>query len=198
SPIALRFERILDILVDLLGDGKRRNLKGHEAIHLMLLVDEMMDSYSSTWQASLAGAFDQFIVCSLMDKKTKNSANPGEFWTQYDAWTRTNSAEAETIRQRHAFFARKMRDFMPNLLKKDGTRAFDEHERAMIYHRDDKRCAVCKGEIPWSDLEIHHVHQHSQGGPTTASNGVAVHRLCHPKGRAADEFAQRQPVLVRA
>jgi len=198
SAIAARFERILDVLLSLLGDGKRRSLKGHEAIHLMLLVDELMNAYSSSWQASLAGAFDHFIIRSLQDKKTRNSPNPGEFWTQYDAWTRTNSDRADTIRQRHEFFTRKMREFMPGLRKKDETRAFDGTSRALIYHRDNKTCAVCGGIVAWDELEIHHVIQHAHGGPTEASNGVTVHRRCHPKGKAADIFAQSNRVLVVA
>jgi hypothetical protein len=189
SPLASRFERILDVLVSRLGDGTRRTLKGHEAIHLMLLVDELLDSYSSSWQSLLAGAFDQFIVRSAQDKKTKNSSVPGEFWTHYDAWTRTNSDRADTIRHRHEFFARKMHEFMPQLRKKDETRLFTEEDRILIYNRDGKRCWKCTGTIEWDQLEIHHVIEHAKGGQTVLANGVSVHRHCHPKGKAAEDFA---------
>ncbi|MGD0138970.1 MAG: DUF262 domain-containing protein, partial [Tepidisphaeraceae bacterium] len=38
-----RYEDILKLIVQLLGDGKRKRLQGHEAIHLMLFVDSLFD-----------------------------------------------------------------------------------------------------------------------------------------------------------
>lgn len=192
SEIAARFGRILEALVLSLGDRKRRPLKGHEAIHLMLLVDSLLDDYGPSWKDRLAAAFDQFQVHSAKDKKTRRSSNPGEFWTRYDARTRTDSDRGETIRLRHDFFAEKMLEFMGPLQRKDPSRAFGELEREILYHRFAKRCAVCGAEIAWADLEIHHVEQHSAGGATALDNGVPVHAACHPRGRAAVEFAARR------
>jgi hypothetical protein len=95
SPEAQRFVRVLDKLVDLLADGKRRKLKGHEAIHLTLLVDSLLDEYTTSWQGRFASAFDKFVFCVNKDKQTHYTQTPGEFWTNYDVHTRTASAEAE-------------------------------------------------------------------------------------------------------
>lgn len=191
SPVASRLWKILDILLEAFRDRKRRPLKGHEAIHLTLLVDSLLDEYVASWKEKLAPAFDEFIVHSARDKKTRRSENPGEFWTKYDARTRTDSDRAETIRLRHEFFGEKMLEFMGPVTRKDPTRIFGEVERDILYHRAQKRCAVCGTEIIWSDLEIHHLEPHVDGGGTTLENGVPVHSACHPRGGAAQEFAER-------
>lgn len=182
SPEAQRFVRIFDKLVDLLRDGMRRKLKAHEAIHLTLLVDSLFDDYTTSWQGRFAAAFDKFVDCVNRDKRTRYTQTPGEFWTNYDVHTRTSSAEAETIRLRHNFFSKKMFDFLSPLTLLDPNRLFGQLEREIIYYRDGKRCMLCDGDIPWAELEIHHLDAHSQGGPTTLENGRAVHRRCHPRG----------------
>lgn len=50
---------------------------------------------------------------------------------------------------------------------------------------------VCETDIRWEDLEIHHVIEHQYGGQTTITNGVPVHKKCHPKGQAAINFAKK-------
>ena len=40
-------------------------------------------------------------------------------------------------------------------------------------------------QISWSEAQVHHVMEHSQGGPTLLSNAALVHKACHPKGEAA-------------
>jgi hypothetical protein len=45
--------------------------------------------------------------------------------------------------------------------------------------------------VTWADHEIHHVQQHSKGGPTTMDNGALMHKHCHPKGdKATADFAE--------
>lgn len=67
-------------------------------------------------------------------------------------------------------------------IMKDPTRVFGLLDRELIYYRDKKRCAVCNGEMIWSDVEIHHVAMHSKGGKTILPNGAPVHKQRHPKG----------------
>ncbi|MFH0957905.1 MAG: DUF262 domain-containing protein [Pseudomonadota bacterium] len=194
---ALRFSKALDMIVKLLGDGMRRKLKAHEAIHLMLLVDSLIDDYTVSWQTVFAAAFDKFTDCVNKDKRTRNSGNPGEFWANYDVHTRTNSAAADTIRVRHKFFSKKMFEFLSPLTLRDPNRQFGQLEREIIYYRENKRCVFCGETIIWTELDIHHVDSHSQGGTTTLDNGRAVHRICHPRGKqdsekgtSADSLAQ--------
>lgn len=74
---------------------------------------------------------------------------------------------------------------------KDPQRLYGQVEKEIIYYRDKKTCAVCKKEIVWSELEIHHVEEHQNGGQTILENGVSVHALCHPEGQKAVEFAKK-------
>jgi hypothetical protein len=184
APIARRFKDILDLLTQLLSDGKRPKVIKHEAIHLVLLVNSLIDEYTRGWTNHFATAFDQFRHSVALAKKTRYDNPPSDYWAKYTQLTRVNSDRAETIARRHEFFAEKMYELLQPQLK-DPARIFGALERELIYYRDQKRCQVCSAEVAWSDHEIHHVQEHSAGGSTTLGNGALVHKHCHPKGAQA-------------
>jgi hypothetical protein len=194
SPTARRLVDILDRITDLLRDQKRPKVLGHEAIHLVLLVDSLLDDYTRAWEGKLGAAFDEFRAQSLKAKLTKDDAHPSEYWLRYGIGTRVNSDRAETIQRRHEFFAGKMFESL-RPTPKDPERTFGRLERELIYYRDRKCCAVCGGEVPWPEVESHHIDQHAMGGRTELSNGALVHKHCHPKGHAAEIFAKKWAVL---
>lgn len=188
---ARRLFEVLDKICQLLNDQKRPKIIGHEAIHLVLLVDTLLDDYTRSWEAGFAVAFDQFRAKLAQAKRTRYDATPNEYWLSYGVGTRVNSDRHEVIQRRHEFFAEKMRDLL-TLQMKDPQRAFGALERELIYYRDKKRCTQCGSDVIWSEAEVHHVIQHSQGGKTSLDNGALVHRHCHPKGAAAEaEFATK-------
>lgn len=189
SPDAKRFVDILDKLEQLLGGQKRPRLKGHDAIHLVLLLDSLWDDYTRSWESTLPGALDSFRHELVLGKNTRDKLQPSEYWTQYGQWTTLRTDRANSIARRHAFYVEKMLALLGPLQKKDPKRLYGELERELIYYRDRKRCAVCNAEVVWSESEIHHVEGHAAGGPTTVKNGVLVHGACHPKGSAAVAFA---------
>lgn len=86
---------ILSKLEELLGDGKRPRIRGHEALHLVLLVDALWDGYTRSWEGRLADARDRFAAELATAVAKKDTASPGEFWTKYGQWTRTNSDRAD-------------------------------------------------------------------------------------------------------
>ncbi len=187
SPDAHRLLRILDTLAEILRDGKRPKLHGHDAIHLVLFVDTLWDDYAPTWKSRLLSALDAFLK-DLAEEK-HNYSSP--FSTEYSVLTKAGSDKASAIATRHRFYVAKMMSYMADLPKLDPQRAFGEAERAAIYYRQKKRCAVCGAEMHWSDVQIHHVEEHGQGGKTALENGAAVHIACHPKGKKATAaFAQ--------
>ena len=190
SSDAKRLGEVLDKLMNLLPDHqKRKKLVGHEAVHLVLLVDTLLDDYTRSWESEFASAFDVFREQFALAKKTQNDSQPSEYWLQYGVWTRVNSDRAENIQRRHEFFAAKMHEGLP-LKMKDPQRLFGALEREIIYYRDRKHCGECDADVRWSEAEIHHVDQHSQGGKTALENGALVHRHCHPKGaEATEQFA---------
>jgi hypothetical protein len=162
SENASRLHEILDRLTVLLHDKKRAKIIGHEAIHLVLLVDALLDDYTRSWENSFALAFDTFREQLAKAKRTRHDPRPSEYWLRYGEATRVNSDRADNIQRRHEFFATKMWEVLKPIMK-DPNRVFGLLDRELIYYRDKKRCAVCDGEMIWSDVEIHHVAMHSKG-----------------------------------
>jgi hypothetical protein len=184
SADAKRFSQILDTLTHLLGDGKRKKIRGHEAIGLVLLVDSLWDDYTKSWQKNFADAFDKFRLKVAKATQERFDNPSGEYWAHYGQLTRANSDRAISIERRHAFFAEKMREKIKPVLK-DTARNFGQLEREIIYLRDQKRCQVPgHGEdVLWADAEIHHVKEHVDGGLTVLANGALVNKSCHPKSQ---------------
>ncbi|MEO5641713.1 MAG: DUF262 domain-containing protein [Bacteroidia bacterium] len=180
SSSVKRFNDVLDKIVFLLGDGKRKRLKGHESIHLVLLVNSLIDDYTKSWESNFALAFDKFRENLAKDMKSKKEGIKGEYWNEYGNWTGSSSSSSDIIRLRHVFFTKKMFDVLKPKAK-DAIRGYGQLEREIIYYRDKKICFKCKTEVKWEDLEIHHVNEHQNGGQTTMENGVTVHKQCHPK-----------------
>jgi hypothetical protein len=189
SAAAKRLTEVLDVVTNLLGGRKRRPLKAHEAIHLVLLADSLKDDYPPVWRDRFADAFDQFMHQLAESKKASRAGNVDEYWAKYGVWTRTNSDREPMIRIRHAFFSEKMLEYMQPLQPKDPNRLFSALDREILYFKEGRKCAVCTGQVAWDEAEVHHVNAHSKGGPTTLANAALVHRDCHPKGQAAVEFA---------
>lgn len=183
SPKVLQFSRVLDLAVEVFEGFKGPKLKMHEAIHVFLLLQSLMEDYTKSWQPKFLPAFEKFRLDSAIGKKDKS----GEYWSSYVSWTMTQAASAQTLQRRHKFFTEKMYDFL-HPIKKDPNRIYGELEREIIFYHYNKRCVVCNTDIKWSDLEIHHIEQHQHGGQTTIENGVPVHKECHPKGQAAVDF----------
>ncbi len=182
--------------MELLFAGKRRKVIGHEAIHLVLFVDRLLDDYTRGWTEGFAAAFDKFRAEVGAAKHTRYNQAPSEFWGRYGQLTAAHTEQPGTILLRHQFFTEKMYAWIKPVLK-DPTRIFGPIERELIYYRDNKVCQVCAlsgtgHEVPWSEHEIHHVAEHTHGGRTTLENGALVHKHCHPKGDAATAaFAEK-------
>ncbi len=191
SDDARRLLNVLDKVTVLLRDQKRPKIIGHEAIHLALLVDSLLDDYTHAWEHGFAWAFDSFRENLARAKATQDDPTPSEYWLRYGLGTRANSDRSETIQRRHDFFVGRMREKL-TLELKDARRVFGPLERELIYYRDKKQCAQGDGEVAWGDAEIHHVEQHRHAGKTILPNGALVHRNCHPKGARAEElFAEK-------
>lgn len=194
SPEAARLGIVFDKVTELLRDQKRSKVIGHEAIHLVLLVDSLLDDYTRSWEAKFAMAFDGFRVKLAEAKRTRDDASPSEYWLRYGIWTRVNTDRADSIQRRHDFFATKMLEVLQPQ-SKDPQRIFGRLERELIYYRDRKKCGVCESDVVWSDGEIHHIDQHAKGGRTVMENGALVHKHCHPKGAAVEVFARKWSAL---
>lgn len=190
APSPRRLSAVLTRIDTLLAPGNHPKLRGHDAMHAMLLVDSLIDDYAPSWQDRFPAALDMFLAGLATAKADPDGPEPDEFWTQYGQWTRVNSDRGDNIARRHRFYVRKMHEFMQPLTLKDPNRLFGELERTILFYEQGKRCAVCDGSVGWHDCEVHHVEEHSQGGQTVLENGALVHKDCHPKGDTkTKEFA---------
>lgn len=186
QPLVARFSKVLDVAVNIFAGYNGKKLKVHEAIHVILLINSLLDDYTKDWQNQFCFAFDTFRHLALVDKKRKE----GDYWFKYGYLTMTQAAQASSLQRRHTFFVEKMTEVLKPV-RKDDTRTYGQLEREIIFYRDAKICAVCGYEVNWQDMEIHHVDEHQNGGATTIENGVSVHKQCHPKGKAAIDFYEQ-------
>lgn len=192
DPIVECITKSLDVAYSLFSGPSAPRLWGHEAIHVILLIDTLSSGYTRGWQSLFIKAFEDFKGNLAIAKKSKS----GEYWANYGQLTQTQSDQSRSIQRRHGFFARKMFESMqPKPL--DPTRTFGEVEREIVYYIHSKRCAVCGDEIQRGNLEIHHVTEHQAGGVTDLDNAAPVHMDCHPKGTLKVEaFARRWQELA--
>jgi hypothetical protein len=190
SVDARRFVDILNKITELLRDQKRKKVVGHEAMHLVLLVDSLWDDYTRSWETNFASAFDRFRAQLATATKSRHGGSPLPHWLRYGIHARSNSDTAESIRLRHSYFTSEMLAKL-NPTMKDTQRTFGPLEREILYYANEKKCAVCCAEVKWSESEVHHVEGHALGGRTIMQNGALVHKKCHPKGSAAVAFASR-------
>lgn len=185
SDTAKRFKNIIGDIHGMLPSGKTPPLAVHEAIHLFLLVNTLLDGYAADWEGKLQKTFEQFRKQAEDGKKAKN----GDYFMHYVRWTSQSSDRASTIKMRHAFFMEEMlRMLSPTAL--DATRSFPPADKKCIYLRDEHLCQWCRmrGEhssVNWNNAEYHHIVPHSEGGKTEVSNGALMHPKCHPRSQAA-------------
>ena len=189
SPECRRLRSILDFLATTFRDWKGPRLVAHNAIHLVLLVDSLLDDYTNLWKPVLMNAQEQFAQLHAEATLAYNNGEDNEMWNLYSSRTRYGADRGYNIRLRDRYYSRRMVEFLGDGLKPlDQRRTFNGLERQVIYWRDDGKCKVCNQSVAWEDTHIHHVEEHHAGGKTIISNGVLVHASCHPVGQAAIDF----------
>jgi hypothetical protein len=186
APEVAEFRKVLDKAYSIIGNRGIKRLQGHEAIHVILMISDLFDDYSPAWETKFLGAFEQFRKKCAIAKASRD----GGYWTKYVQWTMTSSDSKSSLLIRHKFFIAQIYDEIRPLML-DQKRMYGPLEREIVYYRDNKCCAVCDNEIPWDQLEIHHVTEHQFGGRSIIENGVPVHKVCHPKGKDAIEFEKK-------
>lgn len=177
---APRFERLLDKAYDILKDGKRPPLRVHAALHTILLIDSMMDKFTSDWIRKFPNALDTFL--HNLEKARRDKDENNKYWVRYVVHARTNAMEKDTIARRHGFFVKEMLEAMQPLKRRDPKRLFSLEERELLYFASSKKCKICGESVDWIDAEAHHEIAHVDGGPTLLENASLVHKECHPRG----------------
>ena len=182
-PHVKLFRKILNTLVTSLDGRFTSRLVAHEAISLMLLVDEWLDDAVPGWQQELADAFLGFRdALTAAQKKKRGGDATDPYWLNYGVHTQTTSDQGDTIRKRYEFFREKMTDCIAPEWK-DPMRTADAAMKDTVLRRQNGKCTECGGPLQTGQIELHHVKPHSEGGKTIPSNLAAVHPHCHPKSK---------------
>ena len=182
-PHVKRFQKILNTLVVSLDGRFTFRLVAHEAIALMLLVDEWLDDAVPGWQQGLADAFLSFRdALTVAQKKKREGDATDPYWLNYGVHTQTTSDQADTIRTRYEFFREKMTDRVAPEWK-DRKRTADAAMKDTVFRRQEGKCSECGEHLQPGQIELHHIKPHSEGGKTIPSNLAAVHPHCHPKSK---------------
>ena len=166
-------------------------LVGHYLIHLFLLVSHLAKDYAHGWEYHLAAKWQEFDSRRQQaadDVKNNREGERNRYYYRYGQLTQTQSDNASTIRQRHAFFVEEMLKLLAPR-KLDTKRTFSDLERQTVFFRDMEVCQWCRMKginrrVSWDESEVHHIVPHAQGGVTELHNAALVHRECHPKSSA--------------
>ena len=188
-----RLRKVLDKCVGSLGNWKGKKLQRHNAIHLVLFVDSILDNYTPSWEGALKRAQEKFIELQAKANLDHKNRQQNDTWDLYGQFARTSADSRESIERRHTYYTDRMVEFLgDDLVPRDSKRLFSDWERQVIYWREKGKCQVpaCRAEVQWQDAHIHHIIEHQDGGKTIIGNGALVHKDCHPQGQAAKEFAR--------
>jgi len=189
DPAAKRVISVLDLAASMpeferLREG--RALSFQWAFHLALLIDSLADGdYTANWREGVVDAFLGFkkdvAEAQLHYRETK------EMRPHYAGFSRllsgSGSDTAGIIRSRHAFLLGEVY-YKLNLTPRDPHRLYDSLEREVIWNRDrglcqNPECTRPEKKVSFSEANIHHIVEHTSGGPTTLKNGVLVCESCH-------------------
>jgi len=192
SEEAVQIVETLGTLEKILEGKNLPKLRAHDAMHAMMLVDELRRNYAPGWKNNFSNALERFLKRLVIAKKNNEAGEFDEYWMEYGQWTRTNSDRGDNIARRHKFYVSKMVRNLGELKPLDNTRTYGDLLRRVLFFEQDKTCAVCMSEVPFDDMEVHHITPHASGGKTIIGNGAIVHKACHPKSQhAVTEFEEK-------
>jgi Protein of unknown function DUF262/HNH endonuclease len=87
------------------------------------------------------------------------------------------SSDLSNRKKRHAIVRELI---IPYLIAKDHKRDFTDEERQIAWNLSkDKKCAICKKIVNYSDYELDHIDPHSKGGRTLLENSQITHKACN-------------------
>lgn len=186
SSDAKRFKKICEVIEGAMIGSQR--VMGHYIIHLFLFVDSLIGDYVKGWENDLASKLREFDTRQKQaaeDVKNRRETENEIYYSEYGQLTRTSSDQANTIRQRHAFFSEVMLKLLsPTRL--DDTSKFSNIQRQTVFFRDKGLCQWCRmngtsHKVLWEESHIHNVIPYSESGVNEVSNAALVHRDCHPR-----------------
>lgn len=117
-----------------------------------------------------------FADLRLENQKKTEDERDSEL-TEYGRLTQQGTNDGDSMRRRTSILTRRFLKMYPEIELKDVRRLFDEDERAVIWQRANRKCAVCGNKISLDEMHADHIKLHANGGKTSLENARA---LCVP------------------
>jgi hypothetical protein len=185
DPAIQRVLRVLSLASRLPSFGDLKPMNANLLFHFALLLDTLLaGQYVQDWQNRYCKKFEEFVAA--VQQARLDFRNEGKRSELYDGFAvlvaGSGSDKADKIGQRHAVFANWMRSELEVKLK-DPKRLFDVLEREVVWWRDRRTCMnpKCRRSVLFEETTVHHVIEHTTGGPTKLTNAVLVCTDCAPK-----------------
>lgn len=187
SPEATTFRKICDTLNESFSSTC---LVGHYVIHLILLIDSLLDEYvEDTWTHKIVKSWRDFenrLRDATDANKQRLTSDYEEYYAEYGQWINNRSDNASSIRRRHAFFAKEML-YLIRPERSDPGPSFTELERKLVFFRDHELCQFCKmsndedHRVSWAECAIHQVTPYGDGQTQLSmENAALMHLTCCP------------------
>lgn len=189
DPGSLRVVQVLDLVAQLSGFENLREgrpMSFQWAFHLALLVDSLNEGkYTAVWRDDVVTAFLAFkqeVASAQLHYRETHESRP-----HYERFGRllsgSGSDTADVIRIRHSFLLGEVYSRI-RLIPLDPHRLYDPLEKEVIWNRDrgvcqNPSCVRPERKVPFREATVHHVIEHTAGGPTTLKNGVLICPECH-------------------
>ena len=185
DPAVQRVLRVLSLGSKLPGFGDLKHMNANYLFHFAMLLDSLLaGQYVQDWQGRYCKVFEEFgakVQQARLD--WKNERRHSDLYNEFAVlMAGSGSDKADKIGQRHAVFANWMRSEL-NIKLKDPKRLYDILEREVVWWRDRRLCQNprCLRFVPFNEATVHHVMEHTAGGPTILTNAVLVCNNCAPK-----------------
>ncbi|MGL4424105.1 MAG: HNH endonuclease family protein [Gemmataceae bacterium] len=175
GAMATSFVAILDTVADIFERvkgklGKKAKFRRLDITVVLMYIQDV--SKNPHFKLSL-GSIEELAknitaAESLTDKPTGKSTSGSTLKTYY-TWWRQHAAKEAGIRL-------------------DTKRLFDEQDKQDIHNRDKGNCGICSKPVSDDEAEYDHFPiPYRDGGSTVVENGRLVHKVCHPRGRPAED-----------
>lgn len=177
DPAPKRLKRAMNFLSKAFKDGANPEFKKFSALSMVLVADEMLETYAINSKAKEFGeAYIQFEERRLKNAEMEDE-DKDPILIEYASNARNDSIPA--LEFRHRILTREILRHMPELPLKDKNRDFTDGQRWLIYKRDEGTCQSCEAEVAQDQWHADHIVPHSEGGHTTVENGRVLCPKCN-------------------
>ncbi|MGI9306242.1 MAG: DUF262 domain-containing protein [Gammaproteobacteria bacterium] len=172
SDNVVRFRDILDKLY-LLFQGRIAPLKNHDAIHLILFTDMLMDDFDSAWEKGIVDAFKHWQ--GEMGQVKTMAHSPADELESAWIYALYPGPNPDKIHKRHGVYVSRMFDLLgDNLRAKCPEDGLTDDLREAVYYRDGKKCCECGQEVEWKEFNDKQKGKHAAGKCPLLSNTALI------------------------